>query len=228
MKRLLLSSWFLLILLNAFSQDYMITFEVDGEDGPPDSVFIYNQDQNTALILSGDDILHLVNWGVGIGDKQIFQNPVDVFPNPFKSSTRVEMYNPNDGAVHIVISDISGRIVVAQESYMRQGYISLDITGLSKGTYLLKIQGMDLDHTALMISTGSSDLNPALQIYGNPQSKAPSSINDGLLANDHLKSARSTEEIIRMQYDEGDQLILTGYLVMSRVDVGLVPISTQE
>ncbi len=145
MKRLLLSSWFLLILLKAFSQDYMITFEVDGEDGPPDSVHIYNQDQNTASVLSGDDILHLVSYGVGISDKQISQNSVDVFPNPFKSSTRVEMYNPHDGAVHIVISDISGRIIVAQESYMRQGYISLNILGLSKGTYLLKIQGMDLE-----------------------------------------------------------------------------------
>jgi len=67
---------------------------------------------------------------------------LNVFPNPFSTQLHLNFYSPRNRQVNISISDMTGRVVYNQDySYPKQSYagINLEIPGLSKGMYILKV-----------------------------------------------------------------------------------------
>ena len=114
MNRFILSLGLLFILMNLNAQDYMVSFGVLGQSGTPDSVWVENQDRYTTLDLRGEDILHLVRTISGIDEAILSENLVKVYPNPFKERASIELYNPKDGRVGVIISDITETTVITR------------------------------------------------------------------------------------------------------------------
>jgi uncharacterized protein (TIGR02145 family) len=228
MNRFILSLGLLFILMNLNAQDYMVSFGVLGQSGTPDSVWVENQDRYTTLDLRGEDILHLVRTISGIDEAILSENLVKVYPNPFKERASIELYNPKDGRVGVIISDITGKLIESQEYHMQQGYNSLALSGLSKGTYVLKIQGEDFYYSALLFSPFSSGRHTNMHLTQNQGAFAYNNMHSDLLNNNQLKSAISSEEIIQMQYIDGELLVLTAYLNTKSSEAQLLPTDNHQ
>ena len=224
MNRNLLSLGLLFVLMNLNAQDYMISFGVLGQSGTPDSVWVENQDRNTTLDLRGENLLHLVRTISGIDEANLSENLIKVYPNPFKERATIEFYNPQDGTLDVVISGIAGKLIESQEYHMQQGYNSLALSGLSKGTYVLKIQGESFYYSALLFSPFSSGQHANTHLTQDQRAFSHSNTHSDLLIYNQLKSAISSEEIIQMQYVDGDLLALTGYLNTKTSETELLPI----
>ena len=228
MNKNILSLGLLFVLLNLNAQDYMISFGVLGLSGKPDSVWVENQNRYTTLKLLGEDMLHLVRTISGIDEANLSENLVKVYPNPFKERATIDLYNLQDGTIRILISDIAGKIIESQEYHMQQGYNSLSLTGLSKGTYVLKIQGEGFYYSALLFSPFSTGQHTNKHLIQHKGVLANNDWHPDLLNNTQLKSVISSEETIQMQYIDGELLALTGYLNTKSSEAQLVPTNNHQ
>jgi hypothetical protein len=64
-----------------------------------------------------------------------------LYPNPAQNTTHIDVINPSDDNIHIVIRDMVGKVLL-NKVYKSSGNmqsIDLDLSGLSAGTYYLSI-----------------------------------------------------------------------------------------
>lgn len=82
---------------------------------------------------------------LGVTETLQYDNRMQVYPNPVKSTFRIN--NPEKLQITTVeVLDISGRIVK-----ILKGADEFDVSGLAKGTYMLKIKSNDLTKVTKMI-----------------------------------------------------------------------------
>jgi hypothetical protein len=72
----------------------------------------------------------------GISSVQSALKGLKVYPNPAENTLSIELNNSNEKS--IVISDISGRVVLSAKT--TNDKINLNITSLSNGVYFVKVQ----------------------------------------------------------------------------------------
>jgi len=181
------------------SQNYLISFKASGSDTVVESVIIENLTQGTSLTIDGADQLRLLEDITGINplwDNK--DNVLRIFPNPAKEHCTVEFEALQTGVITSEVFDISGKKVLQESKYVEKGTHLFQIHGLDQGVYVLTVKSAGFSYTGKIISQG--DTRGIAQIIFAGQIDKPANTT-------RLKSAN---EEVRMQYNEGDRLKLTG------------------
>jgi len=208
--------------LSLSAQNYNITFSGSGSSNVVDSVKIENLTQCTSLEMAGNNTLSLVAT-IGISQKDFSEEAfVKIFPNPLESSSAIDFYIPENGTVSLIVSDLTGKRVLMQQSILYKGQHRYNITGLPKGIYVIQILSDNFTYTERLLSLSETSSYPNIthQIQSN-SNEISNTIQDSENA---LKSISS---VVQMQYNVGDILKLTGKSGIYKTVVMLTPTSSQ-
>ncbi len=106
-----------------------------------------SQSQITLPLLKGDNRLKVSTDKVcqGVIEKLIsFSEDILVYPNPFENILNLNLGNESSKKAQIEVRTIAGKLVYFKQDVIEYGKISLDLSSLDWGFYLLKVS---LDHS---------------------------------------------------------------------------------
>lgn len=109
----------------------------------PDSMlitFIAGSNQNTGLAL--DDI-YLIDYAASTGTNRVLFGDIELYPNPAASFINLNYVLTMQSDVNVSILDLQGRTVktVVNENQVNGAYTNkIDLDGLNKGVYFIKVQ----------------------------------------------------------------------------------------
>jgi hypothetical protein len=117
---------------------YEVFAEIPGKSITPMTIILdesHSSVENVDMMIMENEIVFL-----GIGESEIFAVIPFVYPNPVKETMNLMIDLKKQAPVTLEIIDASGR-TVRVESYTVNGRetVSIDVSGLSKGVYFLKI-----------------------------------------------------------------------------------------
>jgi len=191
------------------AQNHKITFSGIGESTTVDSIRILNVTQETSISLLESETLNLVQNISGISELDANENFLAVYPNPMTQNAKLKFVNTKSGEVMVQIFDLAGKLVAINKQTLKAGKYIYQISGIKSGTYLVKIQMPDKECSAKLISTNGSNSIPEIH-----------QLTTNTITN--LKSA-TIEDLVQMQYNEGDSLLFIGYSGDYLIDtVGIV------
>jgi uncharacterized protein (TIGR02145 family) len=215
MKKITFSILMIIAVSEIHAQDYQITFAGTGASTTVDSVKVENLSQCTSLALAGTDTL-ILTASLGIKEPgSLPDHPMNIYPNPSQGNFEVEFEATSEGNVCIVLYDMSGKEVFRRNEFLQMGKFVFQMSGVQGGAYILKVKSDSYLYSAKLIS--------------NNEGTCFSVING-------LKPAGSTMErmefigirsIVRMQFNAGDTLKLTGKAGIFRTVSMLFPDHSQ-
>ena len=188
------------------AQDYFVSFGAAGVSSTVSTVKVDNLTKGTTVTLNGDDILHLTGVvGMPELDSKTGIN-LSAYPNPMKSSCRIDFTKATPGFTLIGLYDVSGKRILEIEELLPKGQHSYILSGLSSGIYLLKIRSDKYSVTSKIVCTAETAGIAGLKhIAANSVSDAPITASMDPESNG-LKSREST---IEMAYSQGDVIFFT-------------------
>ncbi len=210
---------FMLIVLFAAvkSQDYQISFAGTGESSDVDSVLVFNQNQQTEMMIYEGQILHLTDAS-SIGSLTDANDGLAIYPNPFNESATVLLSDMITGNTVVSIADLSGRIVLSEHVFLTGNDNALQLSGLKAGVYFIEVTSGNAKYALKAISV-SDFSSPALKVSGNILKNKP-----GI----ETKSvAFSPKNLVPMYYEDGDRLLLTCYAANNTTILSLIPEENQ-
>jgi len=192
------------------AQDYQISFTGTGQSTTIDSVHILNLTQGTSLTLNGSDLLHLVS-ALSIYSLTTYENNVQIYPNPMSKTSKIEFYNSHPAIVCIEIFDVLGKIIIRINKQIGQGIHIFEVSGLNSGVYTLNVFTSDWKYSNKIISiSDNSGITSIKYLNSNFISK-------------QVNAFKSIENIVQMQYNDGEILLFTCYSNNYSTIVTLVP-----
>jgi uncharacterized protein (TIGR02145 family) len=199
MKTITIILCFLLLILKIQAQDYLISFEGEGDTTVVSSVKVDNLTSGATVNLNGNDTLHLT-LSVGINNLDFDNSAVQFYPNPTIEQSMLTFNTPETGTAVLSIVDLSGRTVHKISISLPAGRQSFQVSGISKGMYFVNIAGKGYNYSIKMISQS--------QLQGTVRVKYLGTENSGLLKpTPQLKNSTGT---VDMLYSEGDLLLYKG------------------
>lgn len=208
-------TFFYFLSIVSQAQNFEISFETSGEISSLDSIVVENLNQNTKIVIEGDDILHLVGT-VNSSNKELSDFFIKCMPNPIVGQAVLEFYSNNDGEVSINVYDLIGRNVVRNVSKCSQGIQRYYISGLQSGYYVLQVSGASFDYKLMILS--NKNIREELSIERVDTDK---SLNNFYL----LSNSKNliNKNIISMDYNIGDLMKYTGYYRMHSSIINDIP-----
>ncbi|HZL08925.1 MAG TPA: RagB/SusD family nutrient uptake outer membrane protein [Prolixibacteraceae bacterium] len=179
------------------AQNYKITFSGTGESTTVDSIRILNITQETSILLVGPETLNLVQNITGISDLVTNEKFITVYPNPMTQNANLSFITMQSSEVVVRIVDLAGKLIAINKQTLKAGKSIYRISGIKSGTYLIEIQLPNKECSTKLISTNGSNGIPEIQL-----------LTTNIVTN--LKSA-TIEDLVEMQYNEGDNLLFIGY-----------------
>jgi len=128
-----------------------------------------------------------------------------------KERVYVEFESLVQSEITVTIRDVAGKVVSESEQISMAGWNSLCVTGLASGNYIVEVRSAEFCYSGKLISI--NDGSGVVLI-----SKVSLKHHDPL-----LKSSGSESSVIQMQYNDGEQLLLTGYSGIYATIVPLIP-----
>ncbi|MCX6227221.1 MAG: T9SS type A sorting domain-containing protein, partial [Bacteroidia bacterium] len=184
--------------LNA--QNYMISFAGSGATTSVGSIKVENLTKKTTVTLGGGDILNLIH-STGIDQSEYGTCALKVYPNPMTDCTTLTFFVRESGNTVIRIHDITGRTVKQISKSLMQGTSSFRISGISKGNYIVKVQGKGFSYSTQLVSLYNTKSQPIIESLTSEYSTAISTFAHPL---------KSTKSVVKMQYSQGDHLLYRG------------------
>jgi uncharacterized protein (TIGR02145 family) len=151
---------------------------------------VYWPDTTLSLEISPGDLLLYIGYAtfstVGITEGSnditsfsVYQN----FPNPMADRSEISMYIPHTGKVHLMITDLQGRVVLRTDRQLDGGYHSFMFHPGGGNLYFLTVYWNGMNRSIQMLSTGRQDgKNCRLDYVGintvDPVLKASVQVND--------------------------------------------------
>lgn len=83
------------------------------------------------------DIYTLPSKTLSLNDNNIVTNSLKIYPNPVNSTVTID--NPNNGTTEIKVFDLNGRLIKNVPFNTNDKNISLNVSDLIKGNYIVKI-----------------------------------------------------------------------------------------
>ncbi len=188
-------SWFIFCFF-AQAQDYSITFSATGESTTIDSIKINNITQNTSIKLLGHESLRLLQTTTGLYEQSNNPEWIKVYPNPMTHQANLEFFSPESDIVNIEIFNISGLRVASKTVRIDAGKSTFQISGVIAGTYLINVSSNVKNYCTKIISKGNGSSVPHIHHITSNKS--------------YLKTA-SVDNIVEMQYNDGDILKFIAY-----------------
>ena len=180
------------------AQDYYITFTGSGETATVDSIYVENLTQGTRLTLQGSDTLHLV-YSLNVDAVNSNGSSFLLYPNPGESIFYVEFCNMYKSQVQFIISDISGKLFYSEIKELIPGLYNYEISGIPAGSYILSIKTNNNNYHSKIVSlNGNSMAVSVIQKSGTNTASVKT-------------ETKSTKQIFKMQYNDGERLLFKGY-----------------
>lgn len=202
------------------AQDYYITFGIDGENDVPESIKIENLVQDTELVLTGNDVLHLFGISSGITKPISIERNLSIFPNPTSTSSTLTFYNPIEGNVVVKVFNIAGKLILYQSDNLPQSEVKYTLGGLNIGCYIVNIHTNYNVYSTQIISTNSMLSQPYIKL----QSALTKEI---VMLKSDLKSTLNDGDTIQMSYNNSELLLFTANSDTGKSRVTLVPESNK-
>ncbi len=205
--QLLLLILFISGSMNIYAQDYEVEFAIIDEGFKPESILVENISQGTSLTLAGTDILHLVEI-TGVEEVKKPEEVLSLYPNPMNDHVMVEFYHQQAGQVSLRVMDLLGKVIIEKSEFQSEGLLSYQIKNISSGSYMINV-----------VSTGShSEQSQTLSAICISQSSTNKQARINFVSHQMMnKSAenieKSVDDIITMQYNEGETIKFTANLV---------------
>ena len=196
------------------AQNYQISFSGSGESTVVDNVLVENLTQGTSVELPGSEILNLVGT-LRTNSYSNIEKGFKIYPNPMQQEAFLEFYNESDDDVRLEIFSIEGKLISSKSEHVYPGKNVFDIKGLSSGVYIVKLTTSSWQHSSRIISQGFKFDSPTI-IHAE---------NTNRMKNKYF--AKNNQNIVQMQYDDGDVLLLeatSGTIINS---LTLVPTESQ-
>jgi uncharacterized protein (TIGR02145 family) len=169
-----------------------------------DSVKIENLTQSTSLVIQGGTQLNLVGPS-GSNDLLLPDLGVKIIPNPMSDNAKVLFYAKQSGETQFSIYDMMGREILYFTSYSNLGLQKYLLSGLSKGVYLVNVQGLNYQYHVKIISENSNQLAPKLFKISFENQVDISASKNNIVTN------KGGKNVVMMAYNDGDNLKYTGY-----------------
>ncbi len=83
------------------------------------------------------DIYTLPSKTLSINESNHIINPLKIYPNPANSTVNID--NPNNGTFEVKVFDLNGRLIKSVPFNTNDKNISLNVSDLLKGNYIIKI-----------------------------------------------------------------------------------------
>lgn len=217
MKKLVLLFMLSVLFTAVNSQDYQISFAGTGESSGVDSVLVFNQNQQTELMIYEGQVLHLTDAS-SVGSMTDTNDGLAVYPNPFNETATVLLSDKIAGNIVVSIADINGRIVLAENVFLTGNDNAFLLTGLKSGVYFIEVMSGNKRHIVKAISS-SGFSSPAIKVSDNT-----TKINQGI----ELKSlTRTIKNLVPMYYEDGDRLLLSCYAGNNTTILSMIPEENQ-
>ena len=199
MRSIIILSLVIFLTTTTRAQDYLITFAGTGSSVTVDSVHVENLTQGTSLTVYGGDQLQLLGTvSVGGSGSGPAQRSLKVYPNPSDGEVTLTFEATAAARATIELSDLTGRQVAKASSFLSIGQQSVNIGGLNRGTYLVRIGSEHYNYDGKIICRSTSGSSMQIRLQGHSA---------GDPAPGNHKQARA---IVLMQYTAGDLLKFTG------------------
>ena len=199
MKKMLFIAFLMMSFINVYSQDYFINFAAIGDTTSLNTVKVVNLKTFDTVTINSNDVLHLVYWPVGIKNHSNKDNQMTIYPNPMTDMGSTVKFNSSvSGNTTINIFDMLGKVLYKRDMNTLSGENTFMISGLSYGSYILKISGTNYSYTSKLLSVGYHDGVRVDYVSNTPTTNH--------LTN-HLKS---TSNEVEMTYTTGNILQYKG------------------
>ena len=76
---------------------------------------------------------------------------VSAYPNPFQELIQFSLSNLKNGKIAIQVFDINGKVVYIKNHFVENNLITVDLSNLSDGMYLVKLNRKDFNHFSKII-----------------------------------------------------------------------------
>lgn len=201
------------------AQDYQIGFTGFGASSTVDSVKVENLTQCTSMVLSGNNTLHLLAQ-VGIDEVNAgYSNKIAIFPNPATDICLFNFEAIDNGIATIGLYNLAGEAIFQTQELLLKRHYYYQLSGMSEGVYLLKVESATYSYSTKMVSIGSVSNNINIkQVESTPFRGSLEISND----------FKNTDALIDMQYTVGDLLKITGKSGAYKTVVMLVPTNSQS
>ena len=181
--------------------DLTFTAVNNGEYVKLDSIMVMNRSQGNSTMMYWPDTIRSIeiNQGdlllcvgyaslspVGVSEEhdekisfEVHQN----YPNPMGDQSNISIYIPQNGLVHLTLSDLTGKVVLRSDRQLDQGYHSFRYYPGDGNLHLLTVNWHGINRSIKMISKGHQDGKSCRLDYigGNTSRvvlKATSKLND--------------------------------------------------
>lgn len=187
--------FYFLVLKAAFSQNYQISFAADGDVSNVETVEVYNLTQGTNLVMSGSDVLHLVDEITSIYELSESNSNVAIYPNPMGLNSKIKFSVSNPSECIIKVLNLEGKTQIEGNIHLERGNHTFDLSGLQVGVYFVDIISDNERKSAKLLVNKNGNNEPSLKHTGIS----------------HEIQTKSSEETIQMQYNEGDLILFKGF-----------------
>jgi uncharacterized protein (TIGR02145 family) len=217
MMRKLLFFTALFFVLQANAQDYLISFEGTGDVKNLSYVGVDNLAKGTSLILSGSDVLHLLEIipAATVDDRLI--PGIKIYPNPMIESSVIEIYPPVPGNAIVTIYDLSGRQVSRLKSYFDNSVQEFKLSGPGKGLYIVNVRGDNYQFSGKIICNREFSGTIRLEKISSNQT----------IDVKEIKTYNATQGIVEMNYSPGERLMFTAISGSNRTTITDIPDETK-
>lgn len=179
------------------AQDYQISFAGTGAATIVETVQVQNLTKGTSLNLNGSDVLHLTGM-VGIAELGIKDDEtLRIYPNPMIAQGNIEFEISKESLVTVELYDVTGKIVTSIQSNLQIGLHTYDVSKLSKGFYTVSVKSDNFIYSGKIISNNYSNEKAIIK-----------HVNSTLIFDE--PNFKSSNELIPMQYNNGDLLLFRG------------------
>lgn len=194
-KKLILIAFFAIISLGLYSQrptlELTFTAENNGASVQLDSIKVMNRTQGgetmiywpattLSLEISPGDLLLYVGYAtfsiIGISEVNddislftVYQN----YPNPMEDRSEISMYIPHTGKVHMMVTDLQGKVVLRTDRQLDEGHHSFRFHPGGGNLFFLTAHWNGISRSIQMISTGQQDGKSCRLDYVGTQSGGP-------------------------------------------------------
>ncbi len=136
-----------------FGQDIIIDFAGTGETTEITNVEVVNLSNCTSIeVISGNSLNLTTGEITGVEEfKNLTNNSIIAYPNPFENSTNIEFYVNQNDYVNVNICDVTGKTVANFSKEMTKGFHSFDFTANNFGMYFINVSGTNFVQTSKII-----------------------------------------------------------------------------
>ena len=209
----------IIIVMSLKAQNYKLDFKATGIVTTLDSVHVLNMSQQTELMLNGEDTLNLLKISNSTDELYYESHNLSFYPNPLNQGEGVLSFDKKlSGNIDIEIYTLDGKLIYSVHKYLQAGHYKYRLKGMPSGLYMIKVETDMFSEVLKLLSINGK--------YGLPELKQIENINTRS-SQTIIKSIIFPNNLIAMQYNDGEKLKLTAFVDSLNCFDTLMPTQSQ-